>query len=75
MSGESGFKLRDYQARAVEAVVEAWRTARSCLVVLPTGCGASRGPSRNAGTPRRRAVEDFGLYFTTPKPHLVVEAL
>ena len=23
----------------------------------------------------RRAVEDFGLYFTTPKPHLVVEAL
>lgn len=24
---------------------------------------------------RRRAVEDIGLYFTVPKPHLVVEAL
>lgn len=24
---------------------------------------------------KRRSVEDFGLFFTTPKPHLVVEAL
>lgn len=24
---------------------------------------------------KRRSVEDFGLYFTTPKPHLAVEAL
>ena len=32
---------------------------------------ADYGRTRNG----RRAVEDFGLYFTTPKPHLVVEAL
>jgi len=32
-------KLRDYQLAAVEAVLRTWKTARSCLIVLPTGCG------------------------------------
>jgi len=32
-------KLRDYQEEAVKAVIECWKQARSCLIVLPTGCG------------------------------------
>ena len=32
-------KLRDYQQAAVDAVLETWRTHRSCVVILPTGCG------------------------------------
>jgi len=32
-------KLRDYQEAAVNAVLECWKKARSCLIVLPTGCG------------------------------------
>jgi len=32
-------KLRDYQQAAVAAVINTWKTARSCLIVLPTGCG------------------------------------
>ena len=32
-------KLRDYQQKAVDAVLEAWKDHRSCVVVLPTGCG------------------------------------
>jgi len=32
-------KLRDYQQAAVEAVLKSWQTNRSCLIVLPTGCG------------------------------------
>ena len=32
-------KLRDYQQAAVDAVFETWRTHRSCVVILPTGCG------------------------------------
>ena len=32
-------KLRDYQNAAVEGVLNAWKTCRSALCVLPTGCG------------------------------------
>lgn len=32
-------KLRDYQEKAVEAILESWKTSRSCVVILPTGCG------------------------------------
>lgn len=32
-------KLRNYQQAAVDAVIESWKKSRSCLVVLPTGCG------------------------------------
>jgi len=32
-------KLRDYQQAAVEAVLKTWQSNRSCLIVLPTGCG------------------------------------
>lgn len=32
-------KLRDYQEKAVEAIIESWRQFASCLIVLPTGCG------------------------------------
>ena len=32
-------KLRDYQQRAVDSVLAAWKDHRSCVVVLPTGCG------------------------------------
>ena len=32
-------KLRDYQKSAVEKVLECWRDFKSCLIVLPTGCG------------------------------------
>ena len=32
-------KLRDYQEAAVGAVIEKFKTSRSELVVLPTGCG------------------------------------
>ena len=32
-------KLRDYQNAAVEDVLNAWKTCRSALCVLPTGCG------------------------------------
>ena len=32
-------KLRDYQKKAVEKVLECWRDFKSCLIVLPTGCG------------------------------------
>lgn len=33
------FRLRDYQEKAVEAVLATWETHSSALVVLPTGCG------------------------------------
>jgi len=32
-------KLRDYQQAAVDAVLKSWQTNKSCLLVLPTGCG------------------------------------
>ena len=32
-------KLRDYQKAAVEKVLECWKDFKSCLIVLPTGCG------------------------------------
>ena len=32
-------KLRDYQKTAVEKVLECWKDFKSCLIVLPTGCG------------------------------------
>jgi len=32
-------KLRNYQQSAVDAVIECWKTCRSCVVILPTGCG------------------------------------
>ena len=32
-------KLRDYQKKAVEKVLECWKDFKSCLIVLPTGCG------------------------------------
>ena len=32
-------KLRDYQQKAVDSVLSAWKDHRSCVVVLPTGCG------------------------------------
>ena len=32
-------KLRDYQESAVEKVLDCWKKFRSCLIVLPTGCG------------------------------------
>lgn len=32
-------KLRDYQQKAVDSVLAAWKDHRSCVVVLPTGCG------------------------------------
>ena len=32
-------KLRDYQKTAVENVLECWKDFKSCLIVLPTGCG------------------------------------
>jgi len=32
-------KLRNYQQAAVDAVIESWKKSRSCLIVLPTGCG------------------------------------
>lgn len=32
-------KLRDYQKKAVEKVLDCWRDFKSCLIVLPTGCG------------------------------------
>ena len=32
-------KLRDYQVSAVNGVLDAFKTANSALVVLPTGCG------------------------------------
>ena len=33
------FKLRDYQEKAIERILESWKKFRSCLIVLPTGCG------------------------------------
>ena len=32
-------KLRDYQEKAIERILESWKKFRSCLIVLPTGCG------------------------------------
>ena len=32
-------KLRDYQEKAIERILESWQKFRSCLIVLPTGCG------------------------------------
>ena len=32
-------KLRDYQLTAVEKVLDCWKDFKSCLIVLPTGCG------------------------------------
>ena len=32
-------KLRDYQLTAVEKVLDCWKGFKSCLIVLPTGCG------------------------------------
>src|SRR5262245_39459240 len=32
-------KLRDYQLNASDSIVEAWRSAQSCLLVLYTGGG------------------------------------
>ena len=32
-------KLRDYQETAIQKILESWQKFRSCLIVLPTGCG------------------------------------
>lgn len=32
-------KLRPYQQEAVSAVIDAWKQARSTMIVMPTGCG------------------------------------
>jgi len=32
-------KLRDYQTKCVQAVIDCWKEHPSCVVVLPTGCG------------------------------------
>ena len=32
-------KLRNYQEKAIERILESWKKFRSCLIVLPTGCG------------------------------------
>lgn len=32
-------KLRDYQENAVQGILAVWKSARSALAVLPTGCG------------------------------------
>jgi len=37
-------KLRDYQQAAVNAVIETWKTAKSCLIVRGPGTRASAWP-------------------------------
>lgn len=32
-------ELRPYQQEAVEAIFEEWKTNKSTMTVLPTGCG------------------------------------